>query len=375
MAEHIEQSHNPPELDLWPATGVRANPARLKFLMQACGYNPTTLARALGASRKTVNSWMVGSNPSNFLQQLSELFDVLPASLAYPIVPTPKVGPFFRLSSRAGYDKVWASATAVAEVVAELATYFERKVGLELPALPTAKFEMRVNPSSVAQAARTRFHLKPGPVVNVVRTAERAGVIVCYATQAFKSVEAYSVEVGGWPVMILKPEIDYYRQRWSAAHELGHLLMHRDASSIDESMEGEANAFAAEFLLPLSEVVGLLPPTLRGTDLDRYRQLKEIWGVSIAALVRRAHETAQISELDFADAQERIRRKGWAKQEPGQMETVEVVNTLPDALDTHLGRGFSREVTLRETGVPRDFFESFLLRAQLRVATASRSEY
>ena len=41
----------------------------------------------------------------------------------------------------------------------------------------------------------------------------------------------------------------------TAAHELGHLLLHGDAAPGDVIQEKEADAFAAEFLTP-AEVIG-----------------------------------------------------------------------------------------------------------------------
>ena len=138
--------------------------------------------------------------------------------------------------------------------MADAATYFEKRVGLKLVALPVAKDTMRGSPEAVARAARTHLKMKPGPVSNMIRVAERAGAVVTYAKTQRLCIDAYSLEIGDWPIIVLTPKGDYYRQRWDVAHELGHLLMHRSAQAIDADMEHEANQFAAEFLLPASAV-------------------------------------------------------------------------------------------------------------------------
>jgi Zn-dependent peptidase ImmA (M78 family) len=56
--------------------------------------------------------------------------------------------------------------------------------------------------------------------------------------------------------------------------------------------EAEANAFAAEFLMPAKEI----KPQLRKLDLCRLAELKRHWKVSIQALIYRAHTRGMITE-------------------------------------------------------------------------------
>ncbi|MFE2711934.1 ImmA/IrrE family metallo-endopeptidase [Streptomyces mirabilis] len=51
---------------------------------------------------------------------------------------------------------------------------------------------------------------------------------------------------------------DVYRHRFTAAHELGHLVLHGDAIG-DSRQEREADAFAAEFLTPASIIAPYCP--------------------------------------------------------------------------------------------------------------------
>jgi Zn-dependent peptidase ImmA (M78 family) len=125
-------------------------------------------------------------------------------------------------------------------------------------------------------------------------------------------VEDVEVSLSG--MLVIKPEHTYVvlnqlhptgRMRFSLAHELGHYLLHRDTSSvfIDETplfyrderskegtdpLEVEANAFAAELLMPedvLRAEFGANP--LSAEDEDGIRELAARYGVSSAAMVNR----------------------------------------------------------------------------------------
>jgi len=361
------------ELDLWPPSGFRTNPDRIRAITTDLGLNPTSTAKALSVSRKTTNTWLVGAQPDNNLDKLSELLDVSPASLGYPLAAPPTVGPFFRRLPRLSYRRISERATAHAQLVADIANYLEKRVGLGLAELPSAKEPMRRDPAAVARAARVRLNVGSGPIANVIRTAEQAGAIFSYATQQTSSIEGYSVEIGRWPIALLKPEVNYYRQRWSAAHELGHLLMHRSAVAIDEGMEAEANQFAAEFLLPARLMHALLPEAAT-TSLDEYKPLKEEWGVSIATLMARGYELGVMPRVEYTRAKELHASKGWTRLEPGQMQSLEVTSTLPEALKKYLDFGFDRDLVIREIGIPRTLFEGIVSRAPLDLPSPPRFE-
>ncbi|MFE2933050.1 ImmA/IrrE family metallo-endopeptidase [Streptomyces sp. NPDC059278] len=64
------------------------------------------------------------------------------------------------------------------------------------------------------------------------------------------SVDAFSTRAAR-PLVVLTAARadDIYRHRFTAAHELGHLVLHADATG-DSRQEKQADAFAAEFLTP-----------------------------------------------------------------------------------------------------------------------------
>jgi transcriptional regulator with XRE-family HTH domain len=99
---------------------------------------------------------------------------------------------------------------------------------------------------------------------------------------------AYSLTIGGRPVIAVPATGNWFRENWDISHELGHLIRgdHENGISPAEAdrREAAANAFAAELLLPASE--------LEKIDWDSVtdEQLADlVWrlGVSIKALCQR----------------------------------------------------------------------------------------
>ncbi|NED56599.1 ImmA/IrrE family metallo-endopeptidase, partial [Micromonospora aurantiaca] len=85
--------------------------------------------------------------------------------------------------------------------------------------------------------------------------------------QAAERVDAFSVGVHPRPMVFFNPaKGDYWRNRFDAAHELGHLVMHADAEPGEKVVEDQAHRFAAEFLMPEQDIATELPAT---PDWDR----------------------------------------------------------------------------------------------------------
>lgn len=114
---------------------------------------------------------------------------------------------------------------------------------------------MNRGPSLPQTPDELREILGPGFVADFASRLEalKVGVVVVPDLST-----AYSFEVGGWGVIAVPPTGSWFRSNWSIAHELGHLclkhegvLPETDGFHFDES---QANAFAAELLLPEAEI-------------------------------------------------------------------------------------------------------------------------
>ncbi|WP_454162311.1 helix-turn-helix domain-containing protein [Gordonia iterans] len=156
-------------------------------------------------------------------------------------------------------------------------------------------------PEEAAQLVRKAWRLH-GPVSDVAGLLESAGIMILPMPSDVDKVDAISVRTAGpvTAVILLNPDTPEDRQRHTLAHELGHLVMD-ELSGVSlglKEIENRADRFAAEFLAPY----GALRDELRGITparIDALDDLRRRWGVSLSALVRRAHVHADITESQY----------------------------------------------------------------------------
>lgn len=142
------------------------------------------------------------------------------------------------------------------------------------------------SPEEAAQRLRQVWNIGRGPIHNLTALVEASGIVVIHAD--FDGVDADGVTLrtpGLKPIIFLNSDRPACRQRFSLAHELGHVVLHAFHTP---DMELEANRFAAEFLMPKVDVKSDLSGRL---SVSRLGQLKLKWKVSMGALLYRAQET------------------------------------------------------------------------------------
>lgn len=196
------------------------------------------------------------------------------------------------------------------------------------------------DPVEAASMVRLQWQMPLGPVASVAAWMESAGILIIEQDfGAAARVDGLSQWSDSHAIVLLNSEAPPDRKRLTLAHELGHLVMH--ATHPTEDMEADANQFAAEFLVPEYEV----RPMLRGRlTLSRFVDLKRYWGVSIAALVMRAHTLGAISDLEKTSLFKQISARGWRINEPANEEVpVEKPRLAQHIADTLVAGGLNEE--------------------------------
>ena len=194
----------------------------------------------------------------------------------------------------------------------ELTHALEARVELppvDLPVLPDE--DDAASPQVAAQTLRQRWNLGSGPIPHLVRHLEARGIIVVSPPPDpdFSTVDAFSTPCEPRPIIVLtrNRSDDVHRYRFTAAHELGHLVLHADTRAGDLQQEREADAFAAEFLTPRASILPQLPPR---ADLSRLAELQRIWGVSVSSLLQRCREVGLLSDSAAGRAYQRLNAAG-----------------------------------------------------------------
>jgi hypothetical protein len=130
--------------------------------------------------------------------------------------------------------------------------------------------------ADIARRTRALWMLPPGPIENLCGAIEDAGGVVIPCDFETLRVDAVSQWVPSLPpLFFVNNVIPQDRLRYSLAHELGHLILHQMTHenadpSLTPHAEQQANAFAAELLLPEREI----RPDLFDLTLPRLAVLK-----------------------------------------------------------------------------------------------------
>lgn len=182
---------------------------------------------------------------------------------------------------------------------------------------PTIEVDDANPPYEAAAAVRDAWGLPKGPVRNLVGWIERAGGIVLLRDLNSDHLDAISQwPAGRGPLLLVNSRAPGDRLRFSIAHELGHVTMHRVPGETGQQ-EREADEFAAAFLMPASDIREHFTD---GVDLVRLETLKARWGVSMAALLRRAHSLGAITDWQYRNVTIEMSALGYRSVEPGEVD-------------------------------------------------------
>ncbi|OXS13880.1 transcriptional regulator [Zobellella denitrificans] len=169
-----------------------------------------------------------------------------------------------------------------------------------------------------ADAVRDAWELGLNPIPDMIDVLESMGVLVIItAVDVERKLDGLAASVNGTPVIVVSKQWPGDRQRFTLAHELGHLLLHgRLSESVDE--EQACNRFAGAFLLPFKSAVQRLGEHRSRLEPRELFMLKHEFGISMKGVLIRAHQCGIISDALQKRAFFRFSKEKWNTQEPGE---------------------------------------------------------
>lgn len=185
----------------------------------------------------------------------------------------------------------------------------------------------------IASMVRAHWLLPSGPIENLTAAVERAGAVVVHSSMGGSSVSGLTVNVPGLlPIIILNHEQPADRMRFTLAHELGHIVMHRFPNP---NMEAEANNFASALLMPRAEIT----IAARGGkfDMARLQALKPEWRVSMQAILYRAQSLEIIEKPKAAWLWRKFAMERMRTREPANLDfPIEMPGVIGRMVRLHL---------------------------------------
>lgn len=267
------------------------------------GLSQEALAEAAGLSRVAVQKIEGGATEPDG-EIVSKLARALRASLRdlrRPVRPLRTVR--FRAPRRIkGRDQILAEVSSWLDDYA----WLERELPDEL--LGSRPLDLQgptETPEGLATRARHSLRLGPGEIIRDIcgLLEERARIKVLLLNRQTDTFFGLSVAAeDGGPAVVVNTWERISVERWifTAAHEVGHLLLHPqayDRSEVkqDDREEKEADRFASHFLMP-DEVFETEWNERRGLNLlDRVLKVKRIFRVSYKTVLYRLVESGRES--------------------------------------------------------------------------------
>lgn len=175
---------------------------------------------------------------------------------------------------------------------------------------------------AAAEQVRSCWGLGQNPVSNVVELLEERHVKV-QEVDGDREFDGCS----GWgnageekfPVIVLSEWLngDLPRKRFTASHELGHLVM--DISELDDkATERACNRFAGAFLLPQAALFSQFGRHRSRVEWQELAMLKKEYGISMAAVLHRIHDLGIISDAVAKRMSIERNVRGWRTEEPSE---------------------------------------------------------
>jgi Zn-dependent peptidase ImmA (M78 family)/DNA-binding XRE family transcriptional regulator len=295
-------------------------PERVRQARELSGLTQSQLAEQAGVTQPMIAQVERGlRSPSDDLVAAIGAATTLPVSFFHD---APAAGEFplgtllfrRRLDLRAQpRDQARAYAHLTLEAVEKLEPRV-KGIQLQLPRLSAEQ------PARAATITRAMLGLAPDtPIPHLLHVVERAGILVLAVPLTLAACDAFSAWAGRdgqRPVIVLVTGAPGERQRYTVAHELGHLVMHQPVRGAIPDLEKEANIFAAEFLCPATAMKAEIMPPVTLTSLAR---LKPRWGVSIQMLIRRAKDLGIVPDRQYRYLMEQIGLHRWRTAEPNPL--------------------------------------------------------
>ena len=283
--------------------------SKIKELRERNNFSLQELADYVGVAKQSIHKFENGLvRPSNStLVKIANAFNV---SFAYFFENTTQFSICFQNIKFREKHKV-NNEFLETEIKDELCSYLSRYLELETIMNERQSFE---NPLSgfeilsekdiekAAKIIRKKWKIGFAPIADVVETLESNGVFV-FEVKRIEDFTGLSGIVNDIiPIIILNencPTIE--RRRFTALHELGHIVLEFSETLSEKKIERLCDTFAGAVLIVDEMLNNEIGKGRTVISLAELKRIKELYGISIKAIIMRArsinlisYETSQI---------------------------------------------------------------------------------
>lgn len=300
---------------------------RIKQGRVAAGLSQQALGEAIGVSTMAVSKYErdAMTPSSEVLLRLSETLGVR-TEYFFRQAELEVTAPEFRKHKE-------LSPKEEARVLAQMRELIERWIDLEEHIPTTWSSPFKVPPrlpksiskledvETVAEKAREHWKLGSQPISDLTDLLESKGIkVFLLPYDAGKRWDGLVAKANGQPVIVVGADWPGDRQRFTLAHELGHLVLDgRLTGDLASGKEEEyaCHRFAGAFLMPASAVVETFGPKRNWLEPRELYLAKHEWGISMNALIYRARDVGVLNKAQVGKTWGYFKKQGWHELEPG----------------------------------------------------------
>ncbi len=293
------------------------NPVMLILARESRGFSQSDLADKIGVSQGKLSKAEKGeqSLPRDALKNICLILNY-PENFFFQESPNAPISHYYYRKKVDIAQKVMVQLDASIKI-------FRKNIDVLIDAVELPEFKIPTfssdddDPSEVARKVRYLLNVPSGPISNLTNLLENNGIIIVKTDLFNEKTDALStISDKGVHIIFMNSRMPNDRQRFSLAHEFGHLLMHFDMPSTFSNVEDEANIFASEFLMPASEISSSLRINALSNSISKLADLKRYWKVSMKALVHRAKFLNCINHDQYRNFQFYFSKNKMNKNEP-----------------------------------------------------------
>jgi len=302
---------------------------RLQRARKASGLSLRDFGDQIGLSHTAVNKYEKNQlmPSSRQLIKISRVLGVRSEYFLRPILVEIKGIEYRKRAStpKSLLNKINADVYDQAERWEELLQLYPHKpiADFELPSSLPDQVRDDNEIEKIAEKMRHEWELGLNPIPDLIDTLESKGILVISsAVDNDQKFDGLAGDMGNKPVIVVSENWCGDRQRFTLAHELGHLVLHgRLPSEMNE--EKACNLFAGAFLLPNFAVVEAFGHHRSALDMNELHMLKHEFGLSMSGIKMRALQCGVISASLHRGLAIYFNKNRWRKQEPGKQYASE----------------------------------------------------
>ena len=270
------------------------NPNMIVLARESRGWNQVELAEKIGMSPTNLSKI-----ERNDIGIHGEVLDAIADKTSFPLQFFYQPGTILpeNLSFRKREivaQKLITPINAQINIIRRHIQFLTTALDKENSSLPNLVVNEKQSPEKIANKLRQLWNIDTIVINNLTRIIEDHGIFVSTFNFGTERVDSRTILTDDkLPIIFFNKTLLGDRQRFTLAYELGQLIMHTfNSVSPERDISHEANAFAAEFLMPAKFIKDDFK---KGITIPILAELKRKWKISMIALLYRADDLGLVT--------------------------------------------------------------------------------